>query len=109
MGIILLVVFSGTAILELVAISGFNSAVKAIGKRMPSGDEDANAKITELPSRVETEKILGKKADGPLVKMGYEQKATYTWRGVRKHVLTAYYTNEKEPNLIRYETGAAAE
>jgi hypothetical protein len=101
-GAVLLVTFSGIAILEFYAKNGFNQAVAALERRLP---KDSDARVIELPSRVEAEKILGRKADGPLVNEGAEQRATYTWRGpVRKHMVTAYYTTDKAPSLVRIST-----
>lgn len=104
-GVILLVGFSSAAILEVVANRGYNSAVTKIEARMPKDSMDPSDKNSVLPTQKEAEKLIGKGPDGPLVKEGHDQKATYSWQGLRKkYTLKAYYTNEKEPSLIRIET-----
>jgi hypothetical protein len=104
-GVVLLIGFSCAAILEVVANRGYDAAVKKVEARMPKDSMDPNDKNSVLPTQKEAEKLIGKGPDGPLVKDGHEQKAVYSWQGLRrKYVLKAYYTNEKEPSLIRIET-----
>ncbi len=102
-GLVLLVAFAGAATIEFLAINGFNSAVGALKKRMPKDGDDPTALNAELPAKSEVEKILGKTPDGPLESTGGEKKATYTWQGLRKHVLTTYYSTGKDPALLRTE------
>ncbi|MDB5349766.1 MAG: hypothetical protein JWN86_1013 [Planctomycetota bacterium] len=104
-GLVLLVVFGTTAIVETMANRGFNAAATALKKRLPEETSDSNAVVAELPTKEEAEKILGKSPDGPLVKEDGMRKATYTWRGViRKHVITAFYTDEAKPKLNKFAT-----
>ncbi len=104
---ILLIVFATVAALEFRGNYQFNRAVTAINARLPSQADEAkpNSKLAEIPTREETEKIIGKAADGPAVSEGGFEKATYTWRGaIRKHTLTAYYQGKKKPNLVKIST-----
>jgi hypothetical protein len=104
-GVILLVVFSCAAFLEISSNRAYTSAITKLEARMPKDSTDPSDKNGTLPSQVEVEKLIGKAPSGPLVKEGGEQKATYSWQGLRKkYLLKAYYTNEKAPNLIRIET-----
>lgn len=105
LGVILLILFSTTAVMEFLANRRFSTAVDAIQKRMPKEPSSGSAIVEDLPTQVETETILGRSPDGPLVSEDGNQKATYTWQGLlRKHVLTAYYTNALKPHLIRVAT-----
>ena len=106
-GLVLLVVIGTTAIVELTTVQRYNSVVSAVRKRLPKDSSDPLAKFPERPSRSEAEKIIGRSADGPLVDAGPEKSTTYTWRGlIRTHVLTAYYTTDEKPALIRVDTGS---
>ena len=104
-GVVLLIAFSGAAILEFTANRGFNAATKSLTARLPDDTTESNSKNSEMPTKVEAEKLIGKAPDGPLVKMEGEQKATYSWQGLKKkYVIKAYYTNDKTPALRRFET-----
>ena len=102
-GLVLLVGFAGAAAVEFLAVSGFNSAVGTLNKRMPKETDDPNAKIAELPAKSEVEKILGRSPDGPLTPSGGERTTTYTWQGLRKHSIRAFFSSGKDPALIRTE------
>jgi hypothetical protein len=104
-GIVLLIGFSGAAIFEVMANRSYTGAVKRLEARIPNDETDPNSKNGTLPSRDETEKLIGKAPDGPLVLEGREQKAVYTWQGLRrKYRLKVFYTNQKNQSLIRVET-----
>ena len=105
--LVLLVVVGTTAIVELTTLQRYNSVVSALKKRLPKDNNDPLTKVAERPSRAESEKIIGRAADGPLAVAGSEKFTTYTWHGlIRKHVLTAFYTTDEKPALIRIETGS---
>lgn len=104
-GFVLLVAFTGAAIFEVMANRGYNSAVTKMEKRLPKDESDPSDKNSVLPTQVEAEKLIGKSPDGPLVKEGTEQRATYSWQGLRrKYALNVYYTNDKMPSVIRIDT-----
>ncbi|MBX6316015.1 MAG: hypothetical protein IRY99_24345 [Isosphaeraceae bacterium] len=97
-GLSLLVVCATVAYLEWNANRQHGAAVRKLERYLDQEQDN-------MLSRDEVEKMIGRAADGPASNENLQQKVTYTWRGViRKHVLTAYYTGDSKPRLIRIET-----
>ena len=101
-GGVLLIVFAGSAIFELMAYQGYKAAVSKMEPLIPRDSTDPNAKKAPPPRSSD---VIGKSPSAPLRDAGGgEKEATYVWRGLRRHALKAYYEPEKPENLIRYET-----
>ncbi len=109
-GIVLLVVFGGTAIVEFMAYRNHSTAVSTMQGMLPKAKQGLNVEdpYTDVPGRPpkdQVEKAIGLSAPAKLKDEGAERSATYNWRGlVRTHKLKAFYTRVDPPRLIRVET-----
>ena len=96
-GLVLLVVFAGTAISEFLAYRGHASAALAIQKLEP--------KLRDGPPKDKVEKEIGLATPAKLKDEGGERSATYHWRGlVHTYKIKAYYTIGDPPTLTRIDT-----
>lgn len=95
---LLLIAVVSALVFELRARRNFTAACDAVDRLMASHHHHASL-------RSEVEAIIRKMPDGPLVRSGMELEATYTWRGLRAHILRAYYLDldGKGECLVRFE------
>jgi hypothetical protein len=95
---ILLVVILGALAFELKAGRDLATASDAVDRFMAAHHHK------DMP-RPEVEALIGRRPDGPPTRVGMESEVTYTWQGVRPHVLKLYFLEaESGPaTLVRME------
>lgn len=110
-GLVLLVVFGGAAVAELMAYRGHSSAITTLQGMLPKDDkgrtiEDPYTKVEGRPTQAAAEKAIGLTgAPAKLKDDGVEQYATYNWKGLfRAYKLNVYYTKDTPPALVRVST-----
>jgi hypothetical protein len=96
---VLLIALSAVAYLEWTANRQSGAAIRKLNDTLAT-DKDSE----DLLSMEQVEGLIGRKPDGPGVQEGRMLRVRYTWKGVfREYPLTAVYTNQSPPKLLRIE------
>jgi hypothetical protein len=95
--LVLLIAFSAIAYLEWNANRQSGAAINKLSKALENEEGD-------LMTMQQVNELIGREPDGPGVDDKGETRVTYTWKGVfRKYPLTAIYTKQAPPKLLRTE------
>jgi hypothetical protein len=96
---VLLIALSAVAYREWTANRQSGAAIRKLNDTL-AADKDSE----DLMTIEQVEGLIGRKPDGPGVEESGTLKVRYTWKGVfREYPLTAVYTTQSPPKLLRIE------
>jgi hypothetical protein len=96
---VLLITLSAVAYREWTANRQSGAAIRKLNDTLAT-DKDSEHLLT----MEQVEGLIGRKPDGPGVEEGGLLRVRYTWKGVfREYPLTAVYTKQSPPKLLRIE------